>query len=94
MPIRPIDMQVLLPKSLKLDQAKPAVVNRLENAMTAVQNEQAVATELKKKQVATLEKANATMIKKKLEAEKDGQKKKKENPKDDPNKGKHLDLKV
>lgn len=97
MPIRPIDMQVLLPKAIKIDSARPGVVNRIENALTAAQSQQQQEVIKQQTQVNTLKQKDTARIKRDLEQDAQKKKKKKEEdskPSDDPDKGHHLDLKV
>lgn len=94
MPIRPIDMQVLLPKVSRLDQNKPAVVHRDQNELQMAQNEQAKQTALMQNRVAHTDKSEATSLKRQKEKEQKEKKKKDQQESEDPNKGKHLDIKV
>ena len=98
MPIRPIDMQVLLPKAIKIDSARPGVVNRIENALTAAQSEQQQDLIKQQTQVNTLQQKDNARIKRELEQDEQKKKKKREQQNatqsDDPEKGNHLDLKV
>ncbi|MCK8058787.1 MULTISPECIES: hypothetical protein [unclassified Fusibacter] len=94
MPIRPIDMQVLIPKAIKIDHAKPSVVNKAANALQTVQAEQEAQREIKQKKVNQLERREPTKVKRDLEQD---QKKKKNNDADKKKKrntAKHLDLKI
>lgn len=93
MPIRPIDMQVLLPKVSRLDQAKPAIVHRDQNALQMAQNEQAKQVQNAQNKVATTEKSESTALRKQRDQERK-KKKQDEESKDDPKKGKHIDIKV
>lgn len=62
MPLRPIDLQVILPKSIEQHQAKPAVVHLNENALNQVQIEN------EKRRQAQLKKVNALEQKKLMSA--------------------------
>jgi hypothetical protein len=94
MPIRPIDMQVLLPKAIRIDQAKPAVVNKVENAQQLAQAAQQQQTIQKQQKINALEQRDMALIKKKEDRQPEGRSKKKKSKSQDPNRGRHVDMKV
>ncbi len=60
MPIRPLDMQVMLPKLAKMNQVKPKVVHREQNEQQMAQNVSQQETDKKLKKVNTFEQKEQT----------------------------------
>ncbi len=63
MPIRPLDMQVMLPKLAKMNQVKPKVVHREQNEQQMAQNVSQQETDKKLKKVNTFEQKEQPKVK-------------------------------
>ncbi len=95
MSIRPIDMQVMLPRVQKINQAKPAVVNKQVNEQQMMQANTNVTVEKKLNRVNTFERKDHPRVKNEEKRQSRGGnqsgKKKKESKKDERQ---HLDIKI
>jgi len=101
MPIRPLDMQVMLPKLAKMNQVKPKVVHREQNEQQMAQNVSQQETDKKLKKVNTFEQKEQPKVKNEEKRQSQGQKdkkKKKKNDEDDEKteekKIRHLDIRI
>jgi len=99
MPIRPIDMQTILPRIQKIDAAKPKVVNKIANELAQNQAGTTKEVAVKLNKVNILEQKESNRVKNndqgKNKQSKDQKKKKKDDDDDDTEPQKmHLDIKV
>lgn len=100
MAIRPVDMQVMLPKLAKMKQVKPNVVNKEANAQQIASVSYQKESEKKMKRVTTFETKAEPKVKneEKKHSQEQNKKKKKdeeENEKKDNNKKiRHIDMKI
>lgn len=106
MSIRPVDMQVMLPKLSNINQAKPKVVNQSQNQQHQAQNINQQETEKKLRKVTTFEKKEHPKVtneekKQAQEKNKDKSKKKKNNETNEnedkevkKEKVRHLDIRI